>query len=304
VSSRIAFLGSKDAGLRVLDALLAVPGADVVGIACPDDRADDRSRLAAFEETAARHGVALAVVDGAAQLEERLEAWRPALVIVCGWYQRIPVERHPAIAFFGFHASPLPRYRGGAPLTWQIINGEPSVGLSFFELTAGLDEGRIVAQAERPLGPDDTIADALDWVDDRAPALLAEHAEALMGGDAELREQDGAQATYCSQRTPADGLIDWTAPAQRVHDFVRAQTRPYPGAFTHLPDGRVLRVWRTAVDPRRYDGPPGAVCERHADRAVVACGEGAVSVLDAEIDGEPPPQAVRDVLSSLKLRLS
>lgn len=304
MSSRIAFLGSKDAGLRVLAALVDVPDADIVGIACPDDRADDRSRLAAFDESAARHSVPLAVVNRAADLEACLEAWRPALVIVCGWYQRIPVERHPSIAFFGFHASPLPRYRGGAPLPWQIINGEPSLGLSFFELTAGLDEGRIVAQAQRPLGPDDTIADALAWVEACAPALLAEHAGALMSGDAELREQDGTLASYCSQRTPADGLIDWRAPAQRVHDFVRAQTRPYPGAFTRLPDGRVLRLWRTAVDARSYLGPPGAVAERHADRVVVTCGEGAIAVLEAEVDGEPAPAAVRDLLSSLSLRLS
>jgi methionyl-tRNA formyltransferase len=303
VSSRIAFLGSKDAGLRVLEALLGVAGAEVIGIGCPDDRADGRSRLAAFEALAARNSVPLEVVDGAAALAAQLSAWRPDLAIVCGWYQRIPVERHPSVAFFGFHASPLPRYRGGAPLPWQIINGEPSLGLSFFELTAGLDEGRIVAQAQRSLEHDETIADALAWVDAAAPELLRAHIGALIAGNAELREQDAADATYCAQRTPADGLIDWSLPAARVHDFVRAQTRPYPGAFTRLPDGRVLRVWRTAPDPRPYLGPPGAVCERHRDRVVVTCGEGAVALLEVDVDGEAPPAAVRDVLGSLTIRL-
>ena len=303
MTGRVAFLGSKDAGLRVLEVLLVSPDVELAGVACPDDREDGRSRLETFEAFCGQHGVPVAVVQNPAELDERLAAWRPRLVVVCGWYQRIAVDRHPSVAFFGFHASPLPRYRGGAPLPWQIINGEPSLGLSLFELVPGLDEGRIVAQAQRPLGSEETIADALAWVEAAAPELLATHLPALLRGDAPLRAQDERLATYCSQRTPADGLIDWRAPAERVHDFVRAQTHPYPGAFARLPDGRVLRVWRAAVDPRAYLGPPGAVCERHPDRVVVTCGEGAVALLEVSVDGEAPPAAVRDVLQGLSVRL-
>jgi methionyl-tRNA formyltransferase len=304
MTDRVAFLGSKNAGLHVLRALLDSPEVELAGVACPDDGDDERSRLQAFEACCAQHGVPLAVVHSTAELDERLKAWRPQLAVVCGWYQRIAVERHPSVGFFGFHASPLPRYRGGAPLPWQIINGEPSLGLSFFELVAGLDEGRIVAQADRPLASEETIADALAWVEGAAPELLVAHLPALLRGDAPLREQEHRRATYCSQRTPADGLIDWRAAAGRVHDFVRAQTRPYPGAFTRLPDGRVLRVWRTSIDPRRYLGPPGAVCERHPDRVVVTCGEGAIALLEAGIDGDPPDVPVRDILDNLAVRLT
>jgi methionyl-tRNA formyltransferase len=304
VTSRVAFLGSKEAGLRVLDRLLAVREAEVVAVACPDDRADTRSRLSAFEERCRAREVPLTLVETVAELDTWLTAAAPTLALVSGWYQRIPVERHPDVAFFGFHASLLPRYRGGAPLPWQIINGEGKIGLSFFELVARLDAGRILAQAEQAMGDDETIADALAWVERTAGALVDEHLPALLRGDAALRVQDERQATYCSQRYPGDGLIDWRAPAARVHDFVRAQTRPYPGAFTHLADGRLMRVWRTALDPRPYLGPPGGVCERHSDRVVVACGEGALALLEVSVDGEPPADGPSAILDSLTVRLS
>jgi methionyl-tRNA formyltransferase len=303
VTSRVAFLGSKEAGLRVLERVLATREAHVVAVACPDDRADARSRLDAFEERCRARDVPLTLVGKAAELDAWLSASAPGLALVSGWYQRIPVERHPDVAFFGLHASALPRYRGGAPIPWQIINGEGKVGLSFLELVAELDAGRIVAQLERKLTDEETIADALAWLEEMAPALVGEHLPALLRGDATLHAQDESCASYCSQRYPGDGLIDWRAPAARVHDFIRAQTRPYPGAFTRLADGRVVRVWRTALDPRPYLGPPGGVCERHPDRVVVACGEGALALLEVTVDGEPAPDGPAAVLDSLTVRL-
>jgi methionyl-tRNA formyltransferase len=88
-----------------------------------------------------------------------------------------------------------------------------------------------------------------------------------------------------------------------VHDFVRAQTRPYPGAFSPLGDGRVVRIWRSAVDARRMFGPPGAVMAVEGDTAVVACGDAsALRVLACSIDDEVDVAPAR-ALGSLRLRL-
>ena len=299
----VAFVGSKDIGLGVLETILRTVGAEqVVGVLAADDREDPRTRLGAFEALANDDGLEFATAAGVTGLVDAVERWNPAITIVSGWYRRIPVEELGQTKFFGFHASPLPRYRGGAPLVWQIIEGEDEIGASMFELVEGLDEGGIVAQRRRPFLIDETIADALDWARDVCMEMTAEQIEALVEGTAILAAQDHSQATYCSQRQPGDGRIDWTQPAERLHDFVRAQTRPYPGAFTITENGETLRVWTSALESRPYLGPPGAIVERDEGRALVTCGSGALWLIEVEAEGLGPAPAA-EVLESLGRRL-
>lgn len=301
--TRVVFMGSKAAGLSLCRLMCeTLPEGALSGILCPDDRADARSELAAFEALAAAHGVPLRVVANRAETMAALDHLAPRYVLVHGWYQIVPVDDTGTREFFGFHYSPLPRYRGNAPLVWQILNGEPEIGISFFRFTSGMDEGPVAAQARFPLGENGTVADALEAANagmlDIARRLLPE----LVAGTLTLTSQPEAGASYCGLRTPADGVIDWHAPARRVHDFVRAQSDPYPGAFTRLEDGQLLRIWRTAIEPRTYFGVPGAVLEVHDDWVLVACGEGAVRVLEASVDGDPD-RTPRRQLRSLRLRL-
>lgn len=302
---RAIVIGSKRLGVRVLaqlNAVLSAPHA-LVGVITTDDRADPRTAFDELRAAAASYGVPFEVADDRGAFDAALQRLRADMAVVAGWYRLIDVGLHREVLFVGFHASLLPRYRGSSPLVWQIIAGEPSIGLSFFQLAAGMDEGRLVAQEARPLGPDETVGDALRWVEDTSEQLLAAHAVALLDGSATLRPQQPVAPSYVGARTPADGLIDWTTDARTVHNFVRAQTRPYPGAFTRLPDGRIVRVWATAVDDRDIRGVPGSVFERREDRVVIACGRGAVWLTEIEIEGSPAdrPEAL---LSSVTLRLS
>src|SRR5207244_3974947 len=82
--------------------------------------------------------------------------------------------------------------------------------------------------------------------------------------------------TYVSLRRPEDGRIDWNRSAVEVCNFIRAQTRPYPGAFTHLPPSKLLRIWRATVFPYPYYGVPGLVGQKANNGVVVSCGDGAV----------------------------
>lgn len=301
--ARVAFLGSKDTGLAVLETLQArvKPPHELVGVVTPDDRSDTRSRFTQLQAAVADRAP-LVVASSRGDTERALGEWRPSIVFVAGWYSVLPLSSYPDAAFYGFHYSPLPRYRGNAPVVWQILKGEREIGLTLFRFSEGMDEGDIVAQGSIALDEDQGIGDALTLLDARAIDLLREHLASILDGSARLTPQDHSRATYAGARVPEDGLIDWTLPARQIHDFVRAQTRPYPGAFTTLPDGRTLRIWRTEVDPRSYFGLPGGVAERHDGAVVVTCGEGAVRILDAQIDGEAP-SAPETVLKSIRIRL-
>lgn len=300
----VIVMASKSGGLALARLLceseqLPSPAA----ILCPDDRADARSCLGDFESLARRHAVPLHLVERIDQLELLLGDAEPATVLVHGWYRIIPgvlLARH---RFLGFHYSALPAYRGNAPLVWQILRGEPELGLSFFRFAPGMDEGDLLAQRRFPLGLDESIGDAIA----RAEALCLEMVRttlpAWLQGRHALQPQAAEGASYCGLRLPADGRIDWRQDARRVHDFVRAQARPYPGAFTTLGDGATLRIWRTRPDPRPFFGVPGAVVAVEGDEVLVACGdERALQVAECSVDGRGPDRPAR-LIGSLRVRL-
>ena len=302
--ARVVFLGSKALGLSVLRAVLDTiewPH-QLIGVICPDDSHDGRSELEQFRVLAAQQGIPFRVIANSLDAQAAIAECRPDIGLVVGWYQLIKLDQLPATRFFGFHASLLPKYRGNTPLVWQIICGESTIGMSFFEIAGGMDQGGIVTQAQLPLGADETIADALRYVEASCVQMIRSRLLALLEGTALLGAQDHAQATYCGLRTPEDGRIDWRQSARQIHDFIRAQTKPYPGAFTQISDGRRLRTWRSAVDQRPYVGVPGAIAERAPGVVVVTCGQGAIRLLDAEIEGVAH-QPVDALLPSLRLRL-
>ncbi|HOS42228.1 MAG TPA: methionyl-tRNA formyltransferase, partial [Armatimonadota bacterium] len=223
------------------------------------------------------------------ELAPALQALAPHLVIVVGWYWLLSpaLLRQVPGGVYGVHASLLPRYRGNAPLVWAILRGERETGVSLFRFDDGMDTGDLAAQAAFPIGPEETIAEVLAKAEDATVAIVAEQARPLLEGTMTLRAQDHALASYCSLRQPCDGRIDWRQPAPRLYNFIRAQTRPYPGAFTHLPDGRTVTIWAARLFPYPYYGIPGLVGQQEADGVVVACGDGALVVTDYTVEGEP-----------------
>lgn len=198
------------------------------------------------------HAIPFRVVDGTKgrrlqDYEEVIANYSPDVILVLGWYYKIPVRlRNLAVhGAWGIHASLLPDYAGGAPLVWAIINGEKETGVTLFELDDGVDTGNIVAQAPLAIGPDDTIATVYERATILSKQLLR---EALRDIDLiNPRQQDMSRRRVFPQRTPDDGELDLSWTAERIHNFVRAQSNPYPGAFIRTVDGKKLVVEKTRI---------------------------------------------------------
>lgn len=254
---RTALIGSKSIGVAALDVLRSV--SELVGIVTLDDSADARSTLSTLRE----HGAAVCTTREAANAAIR--ALDADLVVVAGWYWIIPADIVNARPFIGIHHSLLPAYRGGSPLVWQLINGEREVGTSLFTLTDEMDAGPLWAQARVSVG-DGYVGDVLRRCDAAAIELLPR----LFDGTPPMA-QTGAGASWCAQRSPGDGLIDWTKPAAEIVRWIRAQSRPYPGAFTY--GAHRITIWRAREAEKRWYGTPGQVVGDH-----VMCGDGAIVV--------------------------
>lgn len=300
---RLVFLGSKRLGLLAAERLHTLAGDALMAVVTVDDRDDVRSQHAALLEFGSRTGVPVHVPDGRQASETCLRELAPDCVFVVGWYWLLSPEllRSVPYGFIGVHNSLLPQYRGFSPLVWAMINGEKEAGYSIFSLTEGVDDGPLWAQERIPLGPTDYVGDVLARLEHAAVDRIGHVYEGIAGGTLVPRPQSEAGATYCARRGPGDGRIDWTQPAHRIHDFVRALSDPYPGAFTVLA-GEKLTIWRADLFGPPFYGAPGQVTRLAADgSAVVTTGDGGALVLrEVERSGHRGPANL--FVRSLRIR--
>ena len=201
-----------------------------------------------FETIAERHGIPALIFEKSNQdlFTEKVTELKPDLIVVAGWHYLISSEilNVPALGAIGLHASLLPKYRGGSPLTWQLINGEKEGGISLFYLEdgGGVDTGHIIGQESFPINDEDTIKELLDKSQRSAIDLLEKYLPLIEQGIAPKINQDESQATVYRQRVPSDGEINWDDSAIDIKNFIRAQTKPYPGAYTIIGNKKVT-IW-------------------------------------------------------------
>ena len=285
---KLLFIGSKELGRLALERAIGILGAARIVAVTVDDSADERSELSGFRALCADRGVELAVLVKPSELDAVVARVRPTVALVLGWYWILPpatVARVPR-GIAGIHASLLPALRGNAPLVWARLLGLNETGVSLFYFDDGIDTGDIIDQRRFAIQADDTIAELLQKADACAADLVAKNVEGLLLGTARRSSQSTDGISYTGLRRPEDGRIDWRFPAPRIVDAIRAQTRPYPGAFTSLPEGQVVRIWAASEFPFTFHGLPGRVAQRTPGGVVIGCGDGAIVVheIDANLD--------------------
>lgn len=209
------------------------------------------------------------------------------LLFAVSWRHLVPpaVYQQARLGAYVFHDSLLPKNRGFSPTVWSMIKGEKRTGVTLIEMVEEVDAGDILAQTAVPIGPDDTIADVREAVTEAYLEVLERSLPDLMAGRARGRPQDHTQATWCPKRRPEDNRIDWSGSTREIYDLVRALTRPYPGAFTDV-EGRQMRVWAARPEAVEAGGPPGRVVEATGRGALVATGDGAMRLLEIQLEGD------------------
>jgi methionyl-tRNA formyltransferase len=273
----------------------AEAGADVVGVVTLPGPVDpERSGQCAFHDIAARLDAALIEARDVNDLDtlNAIRLLEPELIFVVGWSQLVhdPFIATAREGVFGMHPTLLPRHRGRAPIPWAILSGLARTGVTLFEIVdATPDSGAIVGQVVVDIAPDETATSLFGRLADAHVALVRELVPQLLLRTAPRIAQEPSRASSWPKRAPADGIIDWETRAPYLYDWVRAQTRPYPGAFTFLGDEKVV-VWGARPVRLAEAAPAGTIVELAPDGPVVACGEGGL-VLE-EISTDAPELAV------------
>lgn len=275
---RVAVLGNQTWGHRSLEALLARPGTSVPLLVTHPYAGDDP-----YEQVWADSVADLARAAGVdvvnlphhadGELKWRLTAAGADVVVASNWRTRVPADVLAAVPMGGInvHDALLPKYGGFAPLNWAIERGEREVGLSAHVMSEAIDLGDLILQERLPVGPDETAREVAERVFARVgPVTVAALDRMATPGFAPV-PQSRDRSTMFHRRTVADGRIDWSRPPRQVHDLVRAQSDPYPSAFT-FHEGLRLAVKRTALPDRPYCGTPGRIACPGNGGVIVICG--------------------------------
>jgi methionyl-tRNA formyltransferase len=286
---RALFFGSPEFAVPCLTALHDL--SDVVAVVCQPDKPRGRGLEVAPPAVKVRAlELGLPVVQPTKLRTGEFGQWAAAqavdvaLVVAYGRILPLDVLTAPRLGCVNVHASLLPKYRGAAPVTWAIVQGEKRTGVTLMKLDEGMDTGPTFAYLATDIGPDETAGEL-----GRRLARLG--ADAVRGwlpkyvaGDVELEPQDASQASLAPILTKEDGRMVFSASAARVHDHVRGMN-PWPGAFTTA-RGRLVKVHATRrVEGERPAGAPGTVLVADKTRVLVACTDGAVELVTVQPEG-------------------
>lgn len=290
---RIGWMSHHVEGVEPLKTVLAAGFSIQAIITLQEDLIAKKSGAADFAGIAAEHDVLLHHVRNANDQAsvELLNDLNLDVLFVIGWSQILhtPALQSAKLGCFGAHASLLPTDRGSAPINWALIKGKTQTGNTLMRLSEELDAGDIVAQQPIPISLFDNVATLYDRVAETNCDMILELLQNLATGNPlKVRQQSDNGSPLLPRRRPEHGVLDWAQPAHKVYDFIRALTRPYPGAFSAVSGSRTV-IWRSALLPiTGLLAEPGTVLgpmvsdSLDACGLAVACSEGAVVLLEIE----------------------
>ena len=221
--------------------------------------------------------------DDAAAARERLLAAAPQVMVVAAYGLILPpwTLTLPRLGCINIHGSLLPRWRGAAPIHRAIEAGDSRTGITIMQMDAGLDTGDMLLVESADIGADDSTATLHDRLAALGARLVVQALALAQQGDLLPQQQPEVGATYARKIDKAEAAVDWQQPAAVLERRLRAFD-PFPGCTTTL-GGQSVKLWRARVVAGA--GVPGQVQSADAGRLVVACGEGALELLELQLAG-------------------
>ncbi|MFI6335711.1 methionyl-tRNA formyltransferase [Streptomyces sp. NPDC050535] len=273
---RVVMFGYQTWGHRTLQALLGSDHEVVLVVTHPrSEHAYEKIWDDSVAELAAKHDVPVLLRNRPddAELLDTLREVAPDIIVANNWRTWLPPEIFdlPPHGTLNIHDSLLPAYAGFSPIIWALINGEERVGVTAHRMNGELDAGDVLIQRSVPVGSADTATDLFHRTVDLITPIVRESLDLIAAGEDRWQPQDRTRASFFHKRSIEDSRIDWSWPAEDLERLVRAQSDPYPSAYTHH-RGERIRIVSAAVSEARYGGTPGRIFIREGDGVVIVAG--------------------------------
>jgi len=291
---RLIFMGTPDFSVPTLFELVS-HGHEIAAVYTRPPRAGGRGmklQPTPVEQQARRFGIPV-LTPKTLKTAEVLQEFRAhgadaAVIVAYGMILPQAILEAPKLGCYNLHASLLPRWRGAAPINRAIMAGDDVSGVMVMKMDAGLDTGDI-AMAERIAITDQmTASDLHDALSRVGADLMVRAMAALERGALTLTKQSEDGVSYAAKIDKAEGRIDWNKPARAVLRHIHGLST-FPGAWSEIAgEGEQVRVKILRCELAGGTGTPGAVLD---DRLAIACGEGAIRVVELQRAGKAPMKA-------------
>lgn len=289
---RMVFFGTPEFAVPSLKEILRSRHPIVAVVTQPDRKKGRSSQPTASAVKEAVQGLGIPVLQpekvGDPSVLNTLQVLAPQIGIVVAYGQLLPVALLKLFpkGVFNLHASLLPKYRGGAPIQWALMNGDQETGVTVFQLDEKLDHGPMLLQARYPIGPEEDAETLRKGLSELGAQTVMQGLDGLERGSALWTPQDEKLATYAPRLNKEDGLIDWGLNAQVITNRARG-LKPWPGAYTYW-EGKLLKLLSMTPDLSRHDPKvaPGTVVLSRADQGLwVQTGQGQMEIKELQLEG-------------------
>lgn len=302
--TKLIFMGTPDFSAVVLKGLLDDSNYDVLAVVTQPDRAVGRKKeikMTPVKEVALAYNLPVYQPEKMSGSEEMAELMTLGAdgIVTAAFGQFLPTKLLDSVDFaVNVHASLLPKYRGGAPIHYAIINGEEEAGVTIMEMVKKMDAGDMIAKASTPITDDDNVGTMFEKLAVIGRDLLLKTLPDYIAGNIKPEPQDESKATFSPNITPEQERIDWNKSARDVFNHIRG-LYPWPVAHTLL-DGKRFKIYEATL--AEGHGKPGEIIEKGKKSLVVATGDGAISLKTVQPAGKPRMSVV-DFLNGVGRKL-
>lgn len=297
-------MGTPDFAATVLEGLLDDANYDVLAVVTQPDRAVGRKKeikMTPVKEVALAHNLPVYQPEKMSGSDEMAELMTLDAdgIVTAAFGQFLPTKLLDSVDFaVNVHASLLPKYRGGAPIHYAIINGDKEAGVTIMEMVKKMDAGDMIAKASTPITDEDNVGTMFEKLAVIGRDLLLKTLPDYIAGNIKPEPQDGSKATFSPNITPEEERIDWNKSAREVFNHIRG-LYPWPVAHTLL-DGKRFKIYEASL--AEGQGQPGQIIEKGKETLVVATGDGAISLKTVQLAGKPRMSVV-DFLNGVGRKL-
>ena len=293
-------MGTPEFSATVLKGLLSDSRYTILAVVTQPDRAVGRKKekkMTPVKQVALEQGLPVyqpEKLSGSKEMSELMTLGADGIV-TAAFGQFLPMKLINSLDFaINVHASLLPKYRGGAPIHYAIINGDKEAGVTIMEMVQKMDAGDMVASASTPIMDEDNVGTMFEKLAIIGRDLLLQTLPDYISGDLKPVAQDESQATFSPNINSEEERIDWSKSAREVFNQIRGMS-PWPVAYTLL-EGKRFKIYE--VELSEGQGQPGQIINKTKKTLVVATGNGAVSLKKVQPAGKPAMQ-ISDFLNGI-----
>ena len=297
-SIKVFFIGTVHFSRSMLEVLLKLPEAELVGIATKS-RSGFNADHTDLADLATAHDIPYKYVKdiNAPHIVEWIKTLEPEVVFCFGWSSLIKTDllNLAPLGVVGYHPAALPQNRGRHPIIWALCLGLDQTASTFFRMDEGADSGPILSQQFVEIADADDAASLYEKLTEAARQQVSGFVPQLATGTATWTEQDQSKATHWRKRGMKDGEIDFRMSSRNIYNLVRALTKPYVGAHMMI-GGNDIKVWATERGPAvGHNHEPGKLLDLSEEgRILVKTGDGSIWLTEHELT---KPPAINDYIA-------